>query len=372
MQHALLSPSSSHRWLSCTASVEACAPYEDKTNPAAQWGTACHALGELMLRDEPFPKTGEQIEGVTVDVDMMNTAMQYVDYCRSLMTPESVVMVEERFDLTFIAPDTFGTGDCTILNDNHLHIIDLKTGHNIVMAENNTQLMLYGLGAWIDLEDIYDIDTVTLHIVQTRANHTDTYEISVDKLMEFQRFVIAQASKIMRGETSFNPNEKACKWCAHKVDCKALADHVFSTVQGEFEDLTDIDGKADDIGRDHIKAILDNKKLILSFIDAVEDRALENAQAGNMVDGYKMVRKTKHLAWTDAERAENYLLRKLKQDGTYTRKLITPTQAVKALGKDNKFIQKLMARPQGELVLAPNSDKREAVTPVTEDFEDLS
>ena len=382
MEHAKLSPSSSGRWLQCTASVEACKPYPDTTNSASEWGTACHGLGELMLLDKPFPKTGEIFNDVTdegeirssteVDVEMINTAMQYVEYCRDLTGKDAVKMVETRFDLSFIAPETFGTGDYSVLNDEHLDIVDLKTGHGIVWAEENTQLMLYALGAIHELEDLYDIKTVTLHIMQSRANHIDTWSTTVQDLLAFERFAKEQASIILYGkDVTYEPSDSACKWCDHKVDCVALRTHIDDVMTGEFDDLTDIDGKADDIPQDHIKAILDNKDLITSFIKAVESRALEMAEAGEHISGYKMVRGRRNMAWTDVEKAEVYLLRKLKQEGTYKKTIITPTQAVKALGKDNKFIQKLMARPEGAITLAPLSDKREEVKAVTEGFEEL-
>ena len=161
MKHAILSPSSSARWTACTASVEASASYENKSNAASSWGTACHALGENHLLNNPMVYTclGKEIEGVTIDQEMMKTAEEYADYCRALMTKTAVVMIEEKFDLSFIAPDTFGTGDFSVLNGTHLDIVDLKTGHGIVMAANNTQLMMYALGAIHELEDLYDIET---------------------------------------------------------------------------------------------------------------------------------------------------------------------------------------------------------------------
>ncbi len=372
MDHARLSPSSSARWLTCTASVEACKSYEDTSGDAARWGTACHAIGEMLLKDEVHPKTGELCEGVEVDVEMINTAMAYASYCRDLITDDSEVMIETRLDLTFIAPETFGTGDFSVLNGTHLDIVDLKTGHNIVWAEENSQLMLYALGAYRMFdEDLYDIETITLHIEQSRANHNDTWTTTVEALLEFEKMAKQKANDILTGNTEFNPNEKACQWCDHKADCEALATHVFDTMQGEFDNLDEIDGKADVIPSSHVKKILDNAKLISSFIKAVSDRAFEMAQDGQPIDGYKLVRGTKNMAWTDTDKAEAYLLRKLKQVGTYKQTLITPTQAVKALGNDNKYITKFMARPEGALQLAPNSDKREAVVATVEAFDDL-
>lgn len=48
--HAVLSPSSSARWLSCTPSARLCAEKEDKTSEYAIQGTSAHALAEYKLK----------------------------------------------------------------------------------------------------------------------------------------------------------------------------------------------------------------------------------------------------------------------------------------------------------------------------------
>lgn len=373
MLHAKLSPSSSARWLQCTASVKACEPYENKGSDASRWGTACHFVGESMLINAPVPKIGEHAEGVEVDAEMLRTAEEYDNYVRGYLKADSVLLVEERFDLTFIAPDTFGTGDATILDDTHLHVMDLKTGHNIVNAEENTQLMLYALGALEHFKDEW-IEEVTLHIIQTRAGHVSTWTTTVERLEEFKKFAQTQAANIQSGATEFSPSDKACQWCQHKANCETLSKYVEDIITGEFEDLDAIDGRADDISHEHIGKILANKELITSFIKAVEDRALEVMQEGTAIDGFKLVRSRKHKKWNDTEQVEKYLVRKLKKAGAFSvPKLITPTQAIKALGKENaKYIEKFIEVPEGDIVIAPESDKRETVQDVAGQFEELS
>lgn len=368
MQHAKLSPSSSSRWLTCTSSVEAIKPYENKSNSASEWGTVTHGLGELILKNEELP---ELIEGMTWDEENHACALEYANYVRELITPESVVLIEERFDLSSIAPDTFGTGDATVLNGTHLHIIDLKTGHNIVMAENNTQLMLYAVGAIDELEDIYDIDEVTLHIVQTRANHIDTWTTSYDEIIKFKEFAKEQAGRILSGDTEFSPNDKACKWCPHKVNCDALNEFTHKIMLGEFDDLDDVVLS----DNSHIKRILDNAELITGLIKAAQDIALEKLEHGENIDGYKLVEGRSNRAWSheDFDKIESYLVRKLKKDGAYTSKLISPTQALKSLDdKSKKFIEKFIVKPKGKTVLAPMSDKRKAVNGTHCEFDDIS
>lgn len=48
--HALLSASSSHRWLNCPPSARLCEGYDDKGSDFAAEGTDAHALCEYKLR----------------------------------------------------------------------------------------------------------------------------------------------------------------------------------------------------------------------------------------------------------------------------------------------------------------------------------
>ena len=369
MQHAKLSPSSSSRWLTCTASVAASAPYENKSNAASSWGTACHALGESILLDEAPPIVGAEIEAVEIDKEMIDTAEAYADYCRALMAPDSVTLIEERFDLSFIAPDTFGTGDFSVLNGTHLDIVDLKTGHGIVYAEENTQLMLYALGAIMYLEDIYDIETVTLHIMQSRAGHIDTWDTTVQELKTFANFAKLQAQFILNGDTTFNPTRKACQWCAHQANCDALREHVNTMITGEFDDLEDLEGNADKVSTDHIKTILDNADLISSFVKAVQQVALERMQAGEEIDGYKLVEGKTNRKWSDEAEVAKYLNRKIPAKDLWTKKMIPMTQILK-LRKGDKKLEAMLIKPEGKPTLAPNSDKRAALTAVADQFEE--
>jgi len=370
MQHARLSPSSSSRWLTCTASVEATAQYENKSNSASAWGTTVHGIGELLLKDKPIP---EVVEGNNVDKEMMECAEEYVDYCRSLMCPDSITLIEEKFDLTFIAPETFGTGDFTVLNGTHLDIVDLKTGHNIVKAENNSQLQLYALGAIYDLEDLgYEIETVTLHIVQTRANHIDTWDVNYEDLMEFKDFASTQAKNILEGKTEFNPSAKGCKWCPHKTNCDALYEHTEKIVKGTFDDLEEIEGKANLISNDHIKKILDNAELIEGFLKAVKEVALDKAMSGEEIEGYKVVASRSNRKWNDEEKVKEYLDNLDDGMNYYQEPKLKPlTTILKTLKNDNK-ITEFVVKPEGKPTLAPITDKRKPLEKVSECFDDLS
>lgn len=372
MKHARLSPSSSSRWLTCTASVGASESYENKSNSASIWGTNVHYMGELLLQGVEIiigDKLTEQGVNFVVDDEMLNRAEEYADYVNSFIDKNSVVLIEEQFDLSEISKGQFGTSDATVLNDTHLHVMDLKTGHGIVKAESNTQLMLYAIGAVGELEDIYDIDMITLHIVQTRAGHIDTWELHYEDLMKFKTFAQQQAKAIIDGKTNFDPSQKACQWCPHQTNCEALKAHVEDTVKGAFDNLEDIDGQADLIDTTHIKKILDNKDLILSFIKAVEGRSLELLEAGTEIDGYKLVESKTNRKWADEDKVAKYLNRKVKAEDLWVKKLIPMTKILK-MRPDDKKLQGMLIKPDGKPTVAPMSDKRQPIGKVADEFEE--
>lgn len=371
MQHARLSPSSSSRWLSCTASVEANEKYIDKGNSSAAWGTNVHYLGEQLLKGNSInvgEKHVEQGVSFVVDDEMLATAEDYVDYVNSFIDKKSVVLIEEKFDLGFISPNQFGTSDATVLNGTHLHVFDLKTGRNIVMAEGNTQMMMYGLGAIHELEDIYDIETITLHIVQTRAGHVDSWDLDLKTINLFKMMAQVQAQAIIKGEVEFNPSEKACKWCNHQTNCEALKANVDEVVTGAFDTIEDIDGQADLIDVTHVKKILENKDLIVSFIKAVEARALELMEAGTTIEGYKLVESKTNRKWADEAEVAKYLNRKVKSEDLWVKKMIPMTKILKMRPNDKK-LEAMLIKPDGVPTLAPMSDKRPPISGIADGFD---
>lgn len=375
-QHAKLSASSSDRWLSCPASVKASEKYENKSSGAAQYGTAAHALAEMCLLGkivEPEAMLDKGVEGIIVDKEMVEGVQAYLDYVLSYKGQYKNAEVEVRLDFSHIVPDGFGTCDCLLIIGNTLHIIDLKFGHNIVYAENNSQLSLYALGAINEYGFLYEFDKVVLHIVQPRANHFDSWETSVAELTQWAEWVKERAELALSDNAPFNPTAKGCKWCLHQYDCIALREHVEKTIAGDFENLESIDGQADKVSNEHIKRILDNMDLINGFLKAIQQVAVERAMRGDKIDGYKLVEARKNKAWANADRAYDVLKDKFDEDDFAPRKLITPTQALKLVGKKNEaLLDDLWTVPQGEAVLVTESDKRPSIGAICDDFNDIS
>ncbi len=149
--HASLSASASHRWLACPPSALLCAELPDTTSDYAKEGTCAHELAEYKVKK----LLGIDVEDPTENLDYFDQEMadctdDYAQYIAEQIakygSPE--VMVEQRLDFSRYVPDGFGTGDCVIVADEVLTVVDYKHGKGVeVSAENNSQMMLYALGA---------------------------------------------------------------------------------------------------------------------------------------------------------------------------------------------------------------------------------
>ena len=85
-KHALLSASSSHRWLACPPSARLCENYEDTGSEYAQQGTDAHSLCEHKLKLSLGMETEDPTAGLSFyDEEMEECACGYAEYVRSLV-----------------------------------------------------------------------------------------------------------------------------------------------------------------------------------------------------------------------------------------------------------------------------------------------
>lgn len=131
-QHALLSASGAHRWLACPPSATLVAGLSDTSSAAAEQGTAAHELAEWQLRrvlhDAPIARPVSDWH----DAEMDALTDDYVVFVRERVRDvrqacaDPVVLIEQRLDFSHVVPGGFGTGDCVIIAEPTLQIIDLK------------------------------------------------------------------------------------------------------------------------------------------------------------------------------------------------------------------------------------------------------
>lgn len=178
VKHAVLSASSSERWLNCPPSARLCEAYEDKGSNYAAEGTDAHALCEFRLKQALGIPADDPIENLSwYNEEMEDCAAGYAAYVSELLETakqtcaDPVILIEQRVDFSRWVRDGFGTADCIVIADGELNIVDYKHGKGVeVSAVDNPQMMLYALGALEIFDGIYDIDSVRMTIYQPQGN----------------------------------------------------------------------------------------------------------------------------------------------------------------------------------------------------------
>jgi len=359
--HARLSASSASKWLNCPGSIQAEENIVEKPSKFAMEGTSAHSLAELCLvnnreaksyLNQVLPETGWR-----VDDEMVEYVQNYIDYVESIKGNR---MVEVRVDFSTWVPDGFGTSDIITINDTTLHIIDLKYGQGIrVDADDNSQLKLYALGAIADFGYLYDVEIITLHIMQPRLDHISVFEISVTDLLAWGEYVKTRATMCDMPNAPRVAGESQCRWCKAKPNCPELMRLTESALVADFTDISVSPKSPDKLSVRDLRFALDNKKLIISWLDAVEDLAFERLSEGEHFAGYKLVHGRSSRSWADLQVATSVLVEELGNAAYSAPKLITVAQAEKTFGKKKiGLLDGLVSKHEGKPTMVPESDNR--------------
>ena len=134
-KHAVLSASSSERWLNCPPSARLCEAYEDKGSDYAAEGTDAHALCEFRLKQALGIPADDPIENLSwYNEEMEDCAAGYAAYVSELLETakqtcaDPVILIEQRVDFSRWVQDGFGTADCIVIADGELNIVDYMEG----------------------------------------------------------------------------------------------------------------------------------------------------------------------------------------------------------------------------------------------------
>jgi hypothetical protein len=373
-RHAVLSASSSHRWTKCTPAARLELEFDDNESSAAAEGTAAHALAEHKLRKALKMRSKKPISPFDCD-EMDEYTDAYVDFVLEQLElanqtcSDPLVLIEQHLDFSKYVPDGFGTGDCVLISDKALHIIDLKYGMGILVnAERNSQMMLYSLGALEIYDSLYDIDEVSMTVFQPRRDNVSTWTIPVDELRDWaENELKLKAELAFKGEGEYCPGDW-CTFCRAAVKCRARAEEKLKLAQSEFRlppllsdaEIEDVLGKLNDI-----------TKWANDLLAYATDAAVNH---GKQWSGYKVVAGRSVRKFKD----EDDVAEAAKANGykdIYRQSLITLTEFEKLMGKAkfNEVLGDLVYKPPGKPTLVPVSDKRPAinVSNATNDFNEI-
>ena len=280
-KHARLSASRTDRFMSCPGSyrLESLMPYEP-AGEAAAIGTAIHELSEIILRGGAIP-TG-------TDPDHLSMAQGYANFVNSLVENPRKKMIEVNLDegLKSLHPALGGTADAVLVDGNHLHVIDLKTGRVAVDAQDNKQLLTYALGAMRQLKAPSTIEC-TMHIFQPRVGHSK-WTVSGNRLNLHGERLKSAAELALSDDAPTSPSVDACRYCKAKTICPSMREKVQETARSDFKPDTSITPE-----------MLDDAALVAAWADAVQAAAKAQITDGKLIQGWTMRLGRKTKFWKD-------------------------------------------------------------------------
>lgn len=370
--HAVLSASSSHRWLECPPSAKLNAEIADKASEYAQQGSSAHELAEYKIKSFLGKNVKDPTDSLTYfDQEMADCTDSYAEYVAEQVAKakehckDPIVLVEQRLDFSKWVPQGFGTGDCVIVADDVLTIIDLKYGVGILVeAEKNPQMMCYALGALQLFDSIYDINKVSMTIFQPRREHISTFEITKEELLKWADTILAPTAQLAASGGGDFKAGAHCQFCKVKATCRKRAEYNLELARYDFEMPATLEDE-------EIEVILSKVDELIAWGSDVKEYALQLALSGKQWNDWKLVEGRSNRRYTD----ETVVADTVKAAGydPYEHKVLGITAMTKLLGKTKfeKLLGGYLEKPQGKPTLVPMSDKRPTINKAAEAADDF-
>lgn len=351
--HAVLSPSSSERWLNCTPSARLAEEAGSKTSEYAEEGTTAHELAEYALRSwiygmfcpecDELPVPQKIASNKDYSEEMKEAISRYVDF----VTGEFYEMqkgpfggsvetyLEEKLDISKYAPDSFGSADVSLVSEQIVHIIDLKYGKGVKVPVESPQFKMYALGVLAKFGGP-KVERVRMSVAQPRLNHYDTIEMGVSDLLEWAEEVLKPKAKLAYEGKGEQVVGSWCRFCPVKATCRAQRNEITK----DFEDHPDTLLMTDEEIVDMLSKI-DRYK---SWLESINQYAYSEAVKGKKWNGYKLVEGRSARKIVDPDKVRDKLLNTYLEDEVLNISLKGITDLEKLMGK------KVFAAEFGEYV----------------------
>lgn len=393
--HASWSASATERNWACSGALALTIDLPEKTSEAADWGTVCHEISEICLREgkQPSDFIGQtrkgKVHSFEVDDEMAETAEMYVLYVRRRAIeaapygtpPSDLLLIEQKFSLESLNPpfDAGGTGDAVIYfpAEELLEVVDLKGGRGkVVEVTGNPQARTYGLGALLKFPQ-WKVSTIRVTIVQPRAGHKDgrirSEEFHVADLVEWTTDLLAamhRSAEAMGTYAAFHPKKAprdvihvyetypevlsdaewnvkyltpgdhcAGTFCKAQGFCPALQQRALDAAGVWFDDLDQprLSNAPDALSPEQAAQMLDAADMIEGWINAVRAFWHDQAESGVDIPNYVLVPKQGREKWKEGQEVEAAALAKsagIDQAKIFNDpKIRTPKQVRDALAK---------------------------------------
>lgn len=403
--HSIFGPSAAHRWMRCPRSLIEGYLAGDKPTYFAAEGSVAHWLGEGWLTSGSswvYQQLGtvQVKDGFEIEIteEMISFVEEYVEICST--DYEGTHYVEVKVNLSKYTPvPSFGTSDFIRASWGKLKVKDLKYGKVWVDPEDNEQGLAYALGAFEELDWLYNFQEIEIQIVQPRRENYGIWTVTRAELLEFGEAYRAAAHAAWDPDAPYHPDPIACEYCPARRTCPALADVLVHIAQNSFDDIPD--GYSPDqavavIQRevtggpvlpdirtmpiDKLSAIYDWREIMEKWFREAYDYMLEQADYGVEVPGRKLGKgRAGNRKFVDWPGAKKMLIDSgVEPIDLWDMKTISPATASTLLrlaqGGTKKANDAKLAdfvfQPEGKLTLIPADDKREALPSAVSAFPD--
>jgi len=362
--------------LNCPPSARLAEQFPENTSPYAEAGRLAHEIAELKARKhflEPMStrtfnaRMKKLKEDPAYEKAMDTNTDTYLECLKTIaMSFDHAphVALETRLDFSQYVPEGFGTADAILIGEGRLVVVDYKNGAGVpVDAENNTQMMCYGLGALLLYMPIFgsSIETVELYIVQPNAGGIKNWKISVTDLQLWgTEYLAPTARQAFAGEGDCCAGDW-CRFCPAKAQCSARAAQMLG-----LEPIASPDGSGETVSPSimtdiQIGEALARGRALVAWVKDLEEYALAASLKGQQIAGFKVVEGRGSREWADTDTAFTTLQQRgISEAMLYERKPVSVAGLEKALGKKPfaEAAEDLVVKKPGKPALVPESDPR--------------
>lgn len=389
-EHAIYSPSSCYRNLSCKGSIALISrlrksgKLEEKESVYALEGTIAHDWANKALT-----AIHSQIHfdfDIIPDEEMRMHVQNYCAFIGELNTKFRIACegVKYYIEEKVIYDDTFwGTADYVLTGFHKKSkapfavIADLKYGRGVeVEAEDNEQILCYALCLQKKLNRRFEMVHSFIYQPRTPGKEYTRWSIDADILNKSEDAIIAnkqECLEILNNQDEPLPEQLCagswCRFCAAKTNgyCPEFRKDLNSTALKVLDEVPEIP-TIESITIEQKVEIFKRRKMIKKFIDDICSDLLVTATKGEKVPGHKIVSGTRRRKWVQGDLAS--IGTQLKELGVlypFKESLIGIGEVEKQVGKGKIDDLTELSKPTYQLV--PDDDKRMEVQSIA--IEDL-
>ena len=402
--HSIFGPSSAHRWMVCARSLIAGHLAGDRPSYYAAEGSIAHWLAEDWLTNgNPYRHLGSIHEKDGFEIEITEEMISFVEeYVALVSTAPGKHYVEVKVDLSDYTPvPSFGTSDHIAAEWQKLRVKDLKYGKVWVDAKENEQGLAYALGAFLELDWLYDFQEIEIQICQPRRDNYDTWTITRQELLDFGERYREAAYKAWDPDAPYNPDPVACEYCPARFDCPALAAVMKTIARDSFDDLDELEMSPSravavvekemisgpreltpyaQVPIERLAELYTWRPVVEKYFREMYDYLKSRLEVGIEVPGQKLgFGRAGNRKFTDLAGARKYLRgRGIADIDMYEQKFISPAQASQLLRSslggtikaNDARIAPFVYTPPGKVTMIPADDNRPAIGSAVSAFDD--